>query len=50
MPGTITFSSENIKIVRPGDGAPPSLYDRLIGRISKQNYAMGSPISLDTLI
>lgn len=44
------FTHENLRIVRPGDGAPPSFYSRLIGRTAKQNYEMGTPISLDTLI
>jgi len=44
------FSSDNIRIVRPGNGAPPYLYDMLLGRRSKRSFASGTPLSLDELI
>ena len=44
------FSAQNLKIVRPGDGAPPSLYDQLIGKKSRQAFTAGSPLHLDLLI
>ena len=44
------FSSENIRIVRPGDGAPPHLYYKLIGRPARRAYRRGTPLSFDQLL
>ena len=44
------FSSDNIRIVRPGYGAKPSLYPQLLGRKARQSYQRGMPISLDQLL
>ena len=48
-PGDI-FTTSNIRVVRPGDGAPPSLYEHILGRTSKHHHQKGSPLSLDNLI
>jgi sialic acid synthase SpsE len=44
------FTAENIRIVRPGDGAPPHLYPQLLGRQARQAYQRGTPLSLDQLL
>ena len=44
------FSKENIRILRPGDGAPPHLYQQLLGRTARQAYGSGTPLSLDQLL
>ena len=44
------FTSENIRIIRPGSGAPPSLYEHIIGKVAKSSYKRGTPLSLDSLI
>ena len=44
------FDEENIKIVRPGDGAPPSFYSEIIGKTALKNYFAGTPLSLDKLL
>lgn len=44
------FTAENIRIVRPGHGAPPSLYPQLLGRKARQAYTRGTPLSLDQLL
>ena len=44
------FDETNIRIVRPGDGAPPSLYSEMIGKIARKNYSAGTPLSLDQLL
>jgi len=44
------FTHENIRIIRPGDGGPPKLYEDLIGKISKSYLAKGTPLTLDKLI
>ena len=43
------FTTDNLKIVRPGDGAPPAFYEQLIGRKSPQSLTAGSPLLLDKL-
>lgn len=44
------FSASNLRVVRPGDGAPPWLYEQLLGRHAKQAYKRGTPLSLDSLL
>lgn len=44
------FSSENLRIVRPGDGAPPSLLNQIIGKKSNRAFAKGEPLSLEKLL
>tara|TARA_B100000674_G_C37971214_1_gene977074 strand:+ start:3547 stop:4599 length:1053 start_codon:yes stop_codon:yes gene_type:complete len=43
------FTSNNIRIVRPGDGAPPWLFDKLLGRKSPRHYKAGTPLDFDQL-
>lgn len=44
------FDEKNIKIVRPGDGAPPHLYKNLLGRKALRKYKSGTPLSLEQLL
>jgi sialic acid synthase SpsE len=44
------FTTANIRIVRPGDGAPPHLYQQLLGRPARRAYLRGTPLSLDQLL
>jgi pseudaminic acid synthase len=44
------FTKENIRIVRPGDGAHPQLYNQLIGRKAKRKLKSGTPLNLDQLL
>lgn len=44
------FTEANIRIVRPGHGAPPALYRKLIGRLAKRAFNQGEPLSLDKLL
>ena len=41
------FSNENLRIVRPGDGAPPYLLDQILGKAARRCLKAGSPLSLD---
>ena len=43
------FNESNIRIVRPGQGAPPSFYRKLLGHPARRNYMKGTPITLDQL-
>jgi pseudaminic acid synthase len=45
-----TFTEANIRIVRPGHGAPPHLFEQLLGRQARQDYSCGTPLSLDQLL
>ncbi|MDB4346473.1 pseudaminic acid synthase [bacterium] len=44
------FTCQNLRIVRPGDGAPPSLLSHLLGRRARRSFKKGSPLILDDLI
>jgi N-acetylneuraminate synthase len=48
-PGDI-FSRDNIRIVRPGHGAPPYLFQQLLGRPARRAFRAGTPLSLDQLL
>ncbi|MDA7434764.1 pseudaminic acid synthase [Synechococcus sp. AH-601-J22] len=43
------FSTENIKIVRPGDGAPPYLFHDILDTTSHSHFKKGEPLSLAKL-
>ena len=44
------FSAENLRIVRPGDGAPPHMFEQLLGRKAKRSYERGTPLNFDQLL
>ena len=44
------FTTENIRIVRPGYGAPPYLYELLIGKEAKRNFKKGNPIKIEEIL
>ena len=44
------FTGNNLRIVRPGHGAPPSLLAQLLGRRSRRAYSPGMALSLDQLL
>jgi len=44
------FTEANIRIVRPGDGAPPSLYLELLGRSARRAFNCGEPITINFLL
>ena len=44
------FNSDNLRIIRPGDGAPPALYEKIIGCVSKRELKRGQPLRLQDLI
>ena len=45
-----TFTRDNLRIVRPGNGAPPHLFDTLLGKVSRFSYSAGTPLTLDDLL
>ena len=44
------FTCENIRIVRPGNGAEPRYYNEILGTLAKCNYRRGEPITLKSII
>ena len=44
------FSTENLRIVRPGHGGPPHLLEQLLGRCARRSYKRGTPLTLDKLL
>jgi len=44
------FTAANIRIVRPGHGAPPALYRQLLGRPARCGFSCGDPLSLEQLL
>lgn len=44
-----TFSRDNIRIVRPGDGAPPWIFSKVLGKKAMKNYSAGTPLNFDEL-
>ena len=44
------FTSKNLRIVRPADGAPPALLKYLIAKPARRSFKKGTPLNLDCLI
>jgi N-acetylneuraminate synthase len=44
------FSTKNLRIVRPGYGAPPQFIEQLLGRKAKQSFTRGTPLDLNSLL
>jgi pseudaminic acid synthase len=43
------FSSENVRVIRPGDGLHPKFYDMVIGKKAKKDISRGTPLDLDLI-
>ena len=43
------FTALNLRIVRPGHGAPPHLLEQLLGKKAKKRFRKGEPLSLNNL-
>jgi len=44
------FTTKNIRIVRPGNGAPPSFYKQILGQQARRCYQVGTPFSLKEIL
>jgi pseudaminic acid synthase len=44
------FTTDNLRIVRPGHGAPPHLLEELLGRTARRDFQRGTPLSIDSLL
>lgn len=38
------FTDRNIRVIRPGHGLPPKYYSKILGKISKVDIKMGTPL------
>jgi pseudaminic acid synthase len=45
-----SFTEENIRVIRPGDGLHPRYYEKLIGKTAHKDFAFGTPLQLNDLI
>lgn len=43
------FSSENLRIIRPGEGLEPSYWDIVIGRKSSRDLKKGTPLTFESI-
>lgn len=44
------FTADNLKIVRPGLGAPPHMLRQLLGKKARRPFSKGEPLSVDKLL
>ena len=44
------FTTKNLRIVRPGYGAPPYMLDQILGRRARRTYEPGTPLDMDALL
>lgn len=44
------FNSENVRVIRPGDGLPPKFYEIVVGKKAKMNISKGTPLTFDVLM
>lgn len=44
-----TFTKENIRVIRPGDGLQPKYFENVLGKTSKENLKKGTPLNWNLL-
>ena len=44
-----TFTKENIRVIRPGDGMKPKFLEKVLGKKAKQDLKRGTPLSWEIL-
>lgn len=44
-----TFTNENLKIIRPGDGISPKYFSQIVGSKAKRSYKKGEPLKFEAL-
>lgn len=43
------YSTQNLRVIRPGDGLPPRFYDALLGKPARQALDAGTPLTWELL-
>ena len=44
------FTKENIRVIRPEDGAHPKYYETLLGKKANRPLVLGTPLNLSTIL
>ncbi|MEK4484807.1 pseudaminic acid synthase [Psychrobacillus sp. FSL H8-0484] len=44
------FTTDNIKIVRPGYGLEPKYYEKIINKLARKDFKAGTPMTLDEVL
>lgn len=44
------FSTDNLRVIRPGDGLAPKFFESLLGKTATKNIVAGTPLSLEVII
>jgi pseudaminic acid synthase len=44
-----TFSENNLRVIRPGDGLEPKYFEMILGKKAKRDLKAGTPLSFDQL-
>jgi pseudaminic acid synthase len=44
-----TFTADNIRVVRPGDGLAPRYYEQVLGRTARHDLKAGTPLTWEAL-
>lgn len=45
-----TFTAQNLRIIRPGDGLPPKLFEQVLGKKASRKIKVGTPLTHDLVI
>ncbi len=43
------FTTENVRVIRPGDGLAPKYYDQILGKKSSRKLTSGTPLKQDSI-
>ena len=43
------FSASNLRVIRPGDGLPPSYFERVIGKVARKDIKAGTPLNWEVV-
>lgn len=43
------FTTDNVRVIRPGDGLQPKYFDQVIGKVSSSSIQRGTPLSWDLI-
>jgi len=43
------FTSENLRVIRPGDGLPPKFYETILGKTARTDIKAGTPLTWEML-
>ena len=44
-----TFTKDNLRVIRPGDGMQPKYYETILGKIASKDISSGTPFTWELL-